>query len=187
VTWAGLRAWRCTTLLRRVARHAAEGEGFRCGDLSIAVVHSARMAALHATHLGQREPTDVLTFDLGTDIAAGRLDGEVVVCADVAAAAAAARGAPTRAGAHAELALYVVHGVLHLAGYDDQTPAAFRRMHRREDELLAALGLGPVFSAAPSPTVARRLRRQAPVGPGRCGLRGAPGVRGFPLEQRPVL
>ncbi len=159
MTWAGVRAWRCTTLLRRVASQAARAEGFRSGDLSIAVVDSARMAALHATHLGQPEPTDVLTFDLGTDNATGRLDGEVVICADVAEAAAAVRGALTRAGAHAELALYVVHGVLHLAGYDDQTPAAFRRMHRREDELLAALGLGRVFSAQP-PSPGRRQRHR---------------------------
>ena len=51
----------------------------------------------------------------------------------------------TLATARAELALYLVHGLLHLAGYDDRDAAAFRRMHRREDEILATLGLGGVF------------------------------------------
>lgn len=47
----------------------------------------------------------------------------------------------------AELALYVVHGLLHLSGYDDHDPSAARIMHAREDALLVALGLGPVYTA----------------------------------------
>ncbi|HQL55899.1 MAG TPA: rRNA maturation RNAse YbeY [Phycisphaerae bacterium] len=43
------------------------------------------------------------------------------------------------------MALYVVHGILHLAGYDDHTARDFERMHAREDQLLERLGLGPVF------------------------------------------
>lgn len=46
----------------------------------------------------------------------------------------------------AELSLYVAHGTLHLAGYDDRTPREFARMHRREDELLDELGIGRVFA-----------------------------------------
>jgi probable rRNA maturation factor len=56
-------------------------------------------------------------------------------------------GTPT-----AELALYLTHGILHLAGYDDSTPRGFDRMHTREDELLTQLGIGAVFS--------RRRRRR---------------------------
>ncbi len=54
--------------------------------------------------------------------------------------------------------LYAVHGLLHLCGYDDRTPAGFRRMHRKEDDLLARLGVGPVFG----PT--RGLAHAAPAG-----------------------
>jgi len=144
-------------LLRRAAAYTAGAEGFRAGDLSIAVVDAATMSALHESRLGHRGPTDVLTFDLGSDPAAGRLEGEIVVCADVARAAATERGAPAGTGPRAELALYVVHGVLHLAGHTDDTPAAARRMHGREDELLTELGLGPVFSVRPlSPRIPRR-------------------------------
>ncbi|MEW6249388.1 MAG: rRNA maturation RNase YbeY [Planctomycetota bacterium] len=153
-------------ILARAARHAARAEGFRGGQLSIVVVGAARMATLHARYLHRDGPTDVLTFDLGTDRRQGRLEAEIIVCAD--AAISAARAAPPRRGraetspaagarrVRAELALYVVHGVLHLAGYADHAPADFRRMHAREDELLEQLGLGAVFAAGADPDVAGR-------------------------------
>ena len=47
-----------------------------------------------------------------------------------------------------------MHGVLHLIGFDDRTAAGYRKMHRKEDEILTRLGVGPVFGSAPIP---RRL------------------------------
>jgi probable rRNA maturation factor len=143
-------------LLQRVAAHAARAEGFTSGDLSIAVVGTRAMTTLHRRYRGIDEPTDVLSFDLGTKRQRGLLDAEIVVCADLARRFAAAerhgraqRGARRSARmprpAHTELALYLVHGLLHVAGYDDNTAVAARRMHAREDELLTQLGLGPVF------------------------------------------
>lgn len=142
VTWTVRSGRNAATaaLLRRAALHAAAAEGFRAGELSIAVVGRRAMAGLHNRYLGLAGPTDVLSFDLGTDRRARRIEGEIVVCADVARRVA---GAGTR-GLARELALYVVHGVLHLAGYDDHRPRDFARMHAREDELLAETGLGPV-------------------------------------------
>jgi probable rRNA maturation factor len=144
-------------LLRRAARHALVAEGFNSGDVSIVVVGARAMATLHERYLDIPGPTDVLTFDLGTNRGRGPIDGEIIVCADVAARTARRAGSARLPGdktarqlaraARAELALYVVHGVLHLAGYDDRTPRGFARMHRREDELLRELGLGPVFAA----------------------------------------
>jgi len=89
------------------------------------------MARLHRRYLGRRGTTDVLTFpDDGAPVL-----GEIVVSVDRARAQAAAVG-------HAlwrELALLVIHGVLHLRGYDDRTPAAAARMHRRAAAILATL------------------------------------------------
>ena len=133
-------------LLRRVAEHVLAAEGFRSGTLSIAVVSARAMSALHREFTGR---TDVLAFDLDSDRRAGRLDAEVILCADVARRQAATRGGTLQA-ARAELALYLVHGILHLAGYDDHAPRQFVTMHLREDELLERLGLGPVFNAASS-------------------------------------
>ena len=102
--------------------------------VSVAIVSDGTMRRLHRDFLGIDSPTDVLTFPLGEDVG---LLGEVIACAGVARREAAARGMR----AADELLLYVVHGVLHLAGYDDVTPRAFERMHRREAELLAERGV----------------------------------------------
>jgi probable rRNA maturation factor len=143
VTWRLRRSWRAEPLLRRVARFVAAAEGFRTGQLSIAVVGAQAMSTMHERYLNTAGPTDVLTFDLGCDRRRGRLDAEIVVCADVARRNAKARDI---ASSRRELALYLVHGVLHLAGYDDHSASAFKRMHAREDELLVGLGLGRVFA-----------------------------------------
>ena len=131
-------------LLECVARSVLVAEGFQTGQLSIAVVGKRAMSTLHQRYMRIAGPTDVLTFDLGCDPARGHLDAEIVVCADVARHEARARGG-TPASVRAELALYIVHGILHVAGYDDHTPRGFRSMHSREDELLNKVGLGPVF------------------------------------------
>jgi probable rRNA maturation factor len=136
--------WRADALLRRAACATLAAEGVARGELSVAVVGAARMASLQRRYMSIAGPTDVLTFDLGSDLKQHRVEGEVVVCADEALARAGAGRKPTRA-ARAELALYLVHGILHLCGYEDHSAAGFRRMHRREDELLTRLGIGPVF------------------------------------------
>ena len=146
VAWRPRNSWRAVHLLRRVAEHALRAEGFTSGRLSVAVVGATAMATLHRRFLGLPGPTDVLAFNFDTDRRRAYIDGEVVVCTDVARRRAAVRGRSLQA-ARAELALYVVHGILHLAGHDDHTPAGFCRMHAREDELLSALGLGAVFRA----------------------------------------
>ena len=64
-----------------------------------------------------------------------------MICAAVAAREADRRGHDIR---H-ELVLYAVHGLLHLCGYDDGSAFEARRMHRREDWLLRAVGLPAVY------------------------------------------
>ncbi|MDX2199645.1 MAG: rRNA maturation RNase YbeY [Phycisphaerae bacterium] len=142
----------------RTARFVLAAERFTDGELSIAVVGARRMAALHKRFMDIAGATDVLTFDLGTDRRSRMLVGEIVVCVDVAQRQCAEtrvgsdrsprrrRAAPSAAEVRKELALYVTHGILHLAGYDDHAAADFRRMHAREDALLAQMGVGRVFS-----------------------------------------
>ncbi len=145
VTWRLRQSWRAAALLRRAALHTARAERFRSGQLSIVVVGTRAMSTLHQRFMGQAGPTDVLTFDLGCDQQTGQLDAEIVICADVARRTAR-RLDDTLKTARAELTLYLVHGLLHLAGYDDHAPADFERMHAREDQLLTKLGLGRVFA-----------------------------------------
>ena len=110
-------------------------------ELSVALVGDKRMADLHVRFMNIPGPTDVLTFPLDHD-ARGRVTaGEVVVCVPEAKRRSGGHGVTVRQ----EVLLYAVHGLLHLCGFDDRTDRDFRRMHRKEDAILAALGVGPVF------------------------------------------
>lgn len=129
--------------------------GWTQGELSLAIVGDATMADLHQRYKNVPGTTDVLTFDLrepqDVGVAAGQtsfdppLEAELVLCIDEAARQAAGRDHPVRA----ELLLYAVHGLLHLAGHDDHEPAAAAAMHEREDQLLAVLGLPALYRRPP--------------------------------------
>jgi probable rRNA maturation factor len=120
-------------------------------ELSIALVGDTEMAALHEQFLGIAGPTDVLTFPLEQDARGRDIAGEVVVCVPEARRQAARNGNSARK----EVLLYALHGMLHLSGFDDRTPVGFRKMHRKEDEILKQLGIGPVFN--PAKTVGRNI------------------------------
>jgi len=114
-------------------------------DLSIALVADVQMSQLHESYLGVTGPTDVLTFELDEDDEGHITSGEVVICIDEARRQALQRGSTPAE----ELLLYALHGMLHLSGFDDRTPVGYRRMHRKEDEILTQLGIGPVFAGKP--------------------------------------
>jgi probable rRNA maturation factor len=108
-------------------------------NLSIVLVSDTAMARLNLQYHATPGPTDVLTFDYGEG------HGELIICVDQAVAHARQfRTTPSR-----ELALYLVHGILHLLGYDDRWPTARRRMRAAERRWMAGLdvrGLLPVRS-----------------------------------------
>ncbi len=104
------------------------------GELTILLVGERRMAALNERHLGHPGPTDVITFDYAEPVAAGDppLRGDIVICLDVAHRQAR----EFRTNWTAEVVRYVVHGLLHLRGYDDLEPAARRIMKREENRMV---------------------------------------------------
>ncbi|MFZ4519068.1 MAG: rRNA maturation RNase YbeY [Microthrixaceae bacterium] len=121
---------------------AAEGVPGRA-SAGLTLVSSDAIATLKAEHLGGDGPTDVLSFPLdGTGpVPEGEpwLVGDVVLCPSVAAAQA-----PSHAGTlQDELALLVVHGGLHLCGWDHDGPEDQAAMWARERELLTGLGRTP--------------------------------------------
>lgn len=132
---------RLSSLLESARAHfAADG---LTGEIRAEVVGDDRMSALHEKHKDTPGTTDVLTFDLSGD--PRLLDVDIVVCADEARRQASARGH----GVAEELMLYIVHGVLHCTGYDDHDDEGnygAASMHRREDEILSAIGAGVVFA-----------------------------------------
>jgi probable rRNA maturation factor len=110
-------------------------------ELSLALVGDARMAELHERYMDIPGPTDVLTFPLDQDEHGRVTHGEVIVCVPEARRRAGEHGVPLRS----ELLLYGLHGMLHLCGHDDRTARGYQKMHRTEDRILTALGIGPTF------------------------------------------
>ena len=130
--------------LRGLIEFVAQAEGQPVAAIDLAVADDAEMEALNRAYLRRAGTTDVLSFDL-SDAGHVGLVAQIVVCGDLAARQARLRGH----SAARELMLYVVHGLLHLMGYDDTTARGAARMHAREDELLAAFGEGPAFADKP--------------------------------------
>lgn len=111
------------------------------GEVRVRLVGDEEMSAAHQRHKGEAGTTDVLTFDLSEQPRV--LDVDILACVDEAARQAADRGLAVER----ELLLYIVHGVLHCAGYDDHTEEQAMAMHAREDELLEEIGVGATFAA----------------------------------------
>lgn len=125
--------------VRTLVRRVVEGEGCTLRSLSVVLTDHATVHALNARYLDHDYETDVLSFSLaapedapGDD--ACLLDGEVYVDLDTAAERHAEFDVPFEL----EVFRYVVHGVLHLAGYNDATEAGQRRMRDLEDRYLRA-------------------------------------------------
>lgn len=94
-------------------------------ELSVVFVGERRMRRLNKEYLGHDHATDVITFGYG----------EIIICPAVAARHAKRYG-NTLEG---ELILCAVHGVLHLCGYDDRSPADVKRMRQKETEILGTI------------------------------------------------
>lgn len=99
-----------------VAESTLACEGRLEGELSLSLVTPEEMTDLHVTYMDEEGPTDVLSFPLDED----GLLGDVVVCP--------AEAARNNSDLAAELRLLVVHGVLHLLGYDHEDEADRRVM-----------------------------------------------------------
>jgi probable rRNA maturation factor len=120
--------------MRKIARAVLEGEGRPDAEISLAFVDNATIHTLNKRYLNHDEPTDVLSFPL-SDPKSKRLSGELVIGAEVALAQATERGHDVQA----ELALYVIHGLLHLCGGNDIEIADRTAMRAKERHYLKLL------------------------------------------------
>jgi len=125
--------------LKAVAKGVLEGEGISAAKVTFAIMDDDAIHLLNKRHLDHDEPTDVLTFPY-TEPSAKKLQGDVAIGAGVAIVQAAERGHD----AHSELCLYVIHGCLHLCGYDDVEAADRAEMRAKERHYLALFGLPPI-------------------------------------------
>jgi probable rRNA maturation factor len=128
--------------MRDIVRAVLEGEGVTDGEISLAFVDNPTIHRLNQRYLNHDEPTDVLSFPL-SEANARKLAGELVIGAEVARSQAESRGHEVEA----ELALYVIHGLLHLCGYDDHSDSGAAEMRQQERHYLGKLALPDIVES----------------------------------------
>ena len=101
-------------------------------EILVVLVSDRKIAAIHQQFMGIADATDVITFQ----------HGEIVVSVETAARQAG----EYETDLFHELRLYVTHGILHLAGYDDHSEEGFREMVKAQNELVQRAGRGDVPS-----------------------------------------
>jgi len=121
---------------RRWARAALE----RDARITVRIVGNREARALNRRFRGKDRPTNVLSFTLQD---APRLEGDLALCAPLITHEARSQN-KTEAAHYAHL---VVHGVLHLQGYDHATQTQARQMERRESRIVTSLGFPDPYGA----------------------------------------
>jgi probable rRNA maturation factor len=129
-----------TRLLRQITRELLLELKIENAELGVNLVAAKEMAALNWKFLQHEGSTDVITFDHGEKRKAesGKrkcLHGELFICVNVAVSQAK----NFKTSWQSEIVRYIVHGVLHLLGHDDLTPALRRKMKSEENRRLRAL------------------------------------------------
>ncbi|MFT3883416.1 MAG: rRNA maturation RNase YbeY [Gemmatales bacterium] len=119
--------------IKAVARAVLQGEGITDGKVTLAFMTDTAIHALNKRFLDHDEPTDVITFPYSSK----PLHGDLAISTDTAISAAAERGHEP----HEELLLYVIHGILHLVGYDDTSDKKRTEMRKKEAEYLKQLNV----------------------------------------------
>ncbi|MEM8485409.1 MAG: rRNA maturation RNase YbeY [Bacteroidota bacterium] len=123
------------TTLHKLVALACTGENFSLEDLSIVLSDHATVRELNVSYLNHDYNTDVLSFPLNDPEVSQTVDGEIYVDLDTAAERCAEFGVTFEE----EACRYVVHGLLHLMGYLDDTAEGKATMRSREDLYLAML------------------------------------------------
>lgn len=142
--------------LEQVARDTLAAEQVASAEISIALLDDAAIHAVNREHLDHDHPTDVISFvyaarrpgNAGIPVAPPRgqgldIEGEVLISTQTALRTAAEYGWQPQD----ELTLYLVHGLLHLCGYDDLTEDELRLMRERERAVLKIWNLTPHYRA----------------------------------------
>ncbi|MBF0254119.1 MAG: rRNA maturation RNase YbeY [Candidatus Omnitrophica bacterium] len=120
--------------IRSTVRRVLERERVAGAGVTVLVTDNQRIRKLHRKFLKKNSATDVLAFEAGETLMpdAARYLGDVVVSAQMAGAYCRKNGGDVRE----EILRYVVHGLLHLLGYDDLTADQKVKMIRRQEQLL---------------------------------------------------
>lgn len=126
-----------TARIEKAVRHILDEAKIVRGLMEIDIIGNEAIHQVNVEFLDHDAATDVLAFEMDRDEAAGMLEGNILVSAEMAAE----RGAEFGWTESEELLLYVIHGTLHLVGYDDHVGGDAEAMRRKETEALAAVGV----------------------------------------------
>ena len=119
--------------IKRAVKEVLRKEG-RDSRLSIVLVDNSRIKELNKQYFNSDEVTDVISFPLSNN--KNSLSGEVIVSVETAVDIAGKRNISVEG----EIVLYILHGILHLLGYDDGNEGDARVMHEEESKILKTLG-----------------------------------------------
>ena len=108
--------------------------------LDVLIAGDEQILEINKQFLNHDTKTDVISFDLTDDFEPGMVF-ELIVNAQLASREATSRGHDFEA----EIALYIIHGLLHNFGFDDLEPELAKKMHAMEDQLLVEFGYGKIY------------------------------------------
>ena len=123
--------------IQKIVRQILTDHQWIRGEISIAVVDDPTIHRLNQQYLEHDYETDVLSFVLDQDDDQKLLNGEVIVSSDTALRIAQEEGV----SAKDELLLYIIHGTLHLAGFDDKDPDRRKLMREAEAKYTQQFGM----------------------------------------------
>ena len=121
----------------------AMGGALQSGVISVALSSDAHVAVLNERFRGKAKPTNVLSFPAGAGAADGQI-GDIVIARETVEREAYEQGVPV---VH-HVQHLVVHGILHLLGYDHTTAADAERMEAIEIKILSDLGVANPYTGA---------------------------------------
>ena len=104
-------------------------------ELGIHLIDANEMATVNETFLQHHGSTDVITFDYNETKTKNELNGEIFISIDDAVK----QSKQFHTSWQSELARYIIHGILHLEGFDDLEPASRKKMKRAENEIVTKL------------------------------------------------
>lgn len=105
-------------------------------ELNLVFIDNKKIKKINKTFLGHNFATDVISFAYNNASLENNISGEIIISVEMAVKLAQKLKCTTEG----EIALYLVHGLLHLLGYNDKVKKDARKMHQREKELLSMYG-----------------------------------------------
>ena len=118
--------------LKRLIKRACAYLSLERYNFSMLITDDSEIQAINSQYLKNDSPTDVLSFDLSDDFAPSEVHGEIIISVDQAIANHHAYSNDL----DRELFLYLIHGILHLLGFDDDNLKDEQKMREKEKEII---------------------------------------------------